>query len=276
MPGVGAVTYSANGLFAGTESAEAIIVPGFTGTDRDRIALEDYAGPNYFEVVGIPMLAGRGIEQQDTATSTRVAVINEAMVKHFYGGNNPIGRQFVIDDAVEMKRPITVIGISKNAKDHGSGIREDVRPRFYLAFQQVTDPEQIILEAQVQGSPSGAVSNLQSQIKAVDSRLPIGFIHTLDTLVTDSAGEQIALAKLSSFFAGLALLLACIGLYGVMSYTVAGRTREIGVRMALGAQRMDVMRLVLREAMVLVVLGLALGIPLSLASTRLLHSYFLD
>src|SRR5436305_15181943 len=111
------------------------------------------------------MLGGRGIEQQDTATSTRVAVINEAMVKHFYGGKNPIGRQFVIDDAVEMKRPITIIGISKNAKDHGSGIREDVRPRFYLAFQQVTDPEQSILEAQVQGSPSGAGSNLHRKIK---------------------------------------------------------------------------------------------------------------
>ena len=272
-PGVRGVTYSTNGLFAGTESADAVIVPGFSGTDRDRIALEDYVGPNYFDVVGIPVLAGRGIEQQDTATSTRVAVINEAMGKHFYGANNPIGRQFVIDDPVEMKRPVTIIGISKNAKDHGSGIREDVRPRFYLAFQQVTDPEQIILEAQVQGLPSVAAGNLQSQIKAADSRLPIAFIHTLDSLVTDSAGEQIALAKLSSFFAALALLLACIGLYGVMSYTVAGRTREIGVRMALGAQRMDVMRLVLREAMVLVVLGLATGIPLSLASTRLLHSY---
>ena len=272
-PGVRGVTYSTNGLFAGTESADAVIVPGFSGTDRDRIALEDYVGPNYFDVVGIPVLAGRGIEQQDTATSTRVAVINEAMGKHFYGGENPIGRQFVIDDPVEMKRPVTIIGISKNAKDHGSGIREDVRPRFYLAFQQVTDPEQIILEAQVQGSPSVAAGNLQSQLKAADSRLPIAFIHTLDSLVTDSAGEQIALAKLSSFFAALALLLACIGLYGVMSYTVAGRTREIGVRMALGAQRMDVMRLVLREAMVLVVLGLATGIPLSLASTRLLHSY---
>lgn len=272
-PGVRAVTYSDNGLFAGTESGDAILVPGFTGTDRDRVALEDYVGPNYFEAVGIPVLTGRGIEHQDTATSTRVAVVNEAMVKHFFGGNNPIGRQFTIDDPTEMKRPITIIGISKNAKDHGSGIREDVRPRFYLAFQQVTDPEQIILEAQISGSPSGAVSNLQSQIKAADSRLPIAFIQTLDSLVTDSAGEQIALAKLSSFFAALALLLACIGLYGVMSYTVAGRTREIGVRMALGAQRLDVMRLVLREAMLLVVLGLAIGIPLSLASTRFLHSY---
>jgi predicted permease len=272
-PGVRSVTYSTNGLFSGSESADAIIVPGFSGTDRDRVALEDYVGPDYFDVIGIPVLAGRGIEKQDTPTSTRVAVVNEAMVKHFYGGNNPIGRQFMIDDAAELSRPFTIIGISRNAKDHGSGIREDVRPRFYQAFQQVTDPEQIILEAQTGGAPSAAVSNLQSEIKAADPHLPIGFIHTLDNLVTDSAGEQIALAKLSAFFGGLALLLACIGLYGVMSYTVAGRTREIGVRMALGAQRLDVLRLVLREAMLLVVIGLAIGIPLSLASTRFLHSY---
>lgn len=272
-PGVRSVTYSTNGLFAGSESGDAIIVPGFSGTDRDRVALEDYVGPNYFDVIGIPVLAGRGIEEQDTATSTRVAVVNEAMVKHFYGGNNPIGRQFLIDDAAEMNRPITIIGVSHNAKDHGSGIREDVRPRFYLAFQQVSDPEQIMVEEQVGGSPSAAIGNLQSQIKAADPHMPISFIRTLDSLVTESAGEQIALAKLSSFFAGLALLLACIGLYGVMSYTVAGRTREIGVRMALGAQRFDVMSLVVREAILLVGVGLAIGIPLSLASARLLHSY---
>ena len=165
-PGVRAVTYSTNGLFAGSESGDAIIVPGFSGTDRDRVALEDYVGPHYFDVIGIPVLAGRGIEEQDTETSTRVAVVNEAMVKHFFGGKNPIGRQFTIDDPAETKRPITVVGISHNAKDHGSGIREDVRPRFYLAFQQTADPVQIMLEAQAAGSASGAVGNLQSQIKA--------------------------------------------------------------------------------------------------------------
>jgi predicted permease len=276
-PGVRAVTYSTNGLFAGTESSDAIIVPGFSASGpQDRSVREDYVGPNYFGVVGIPMLAGRDIEAQDTATSTRVAVVNEAMAKHFFAGQDPIGRQFMIDDPDWHDKSITIVGISHNAKDHGSGMREEVKPRFYMAFQQVPDPDQIVLEAQVSGAPSGAVTNILGQIKAADPRLPIAFIETLDTLVTDSAGDQIALAKLSTFFAGLALLLACVGLYGVISYTVAGRTREIGLRMALGAQRGDVMELVLREGMLLVAIGLLTGIPLALASTRLLHSFLFE
>ncbi len=272
-PEVRAVTYSTNGLFAGTESGDAIIVPGFNAArPSDRNAMEDYVGPDYFSVVGIPILAGRGIEAQDTA-ATRVAVVNEAMAKRYFAGQNPIGRQFQIDDPDWLAKPITIVGISHDAKDHSSGIREDVKPRFYLAFQQVSDPVQIVLEAQVSGTPSSAVSNVLGQIRAADPRVPISFIQTLDRLVTDSAGNQIALAKLSTFFAGLALLLACVGLYGVMSYTVARRTREIGVRMALGARRGDVLQLVLRESMLLVAIGLVAGIPLALASTRVLHSF---
>ncbi|HYA24426.1 MAG TPA: ABC transporter permease [Terriglobales bacterium] len=272
-PGVHAATYSTNGLFAGTESNDAILVPGFNASHEGREANEDYVGPDYFGAVGIPVLAGRGIEAQDTSTSTRVAVVNEAMVKHFFPGQNPIGRQFRIDDEAWLDKPITIVGISRDAKDHGSGMREGVKPRFYMAFQQVRDPEQIILEAQVRGIPSAAVANVVSQIKAVDPNLPISFAKALDTLVNETAANQIALAKLSVFFAGLALLLACVGLYGVMSYTVAGRTREIGVRMALGAARSDVVQLILREGMALVAAGLAIGIPLSLVSTRLLHSF---
>jgi predicted permease len=272
-PGVRGVTYSTNGLFTHTESGDAIIVPGFEkGSARDRSAREDYVGPNYFGVVGIPILAGRGIEPQDTNTSTRVAVVNEAMVERFFAGQNPIGRQFLIDDPDWLNKPITIVGVSRNAKDHGSGLREAVRPRFYLAFQQMPDPIQIILEAQVAGDPSAAVANVTSEIKSIDPNLPISFSKTLDQLVEDSAESEIALAKLSTFFAGLALLLACIGLYGVMSYTVAGRTREIGMRMALGAQRGDVMQMVLREAMLLVAIGLAVGIPLAIASSRALKS----
>jgi predicted permease len=272
-PGVHAVTYSTNGLFAGTESDDAILVPGFNTSHEDRTANEDYVGPDYFGAVGIPILAGRGIEAQDTATSTRVAVVNEAMVKHFFPGQNPIGRQFRIDDQNWLDKPLTIVGISHNAQDHGTDLREGVKPRFYMAFQQVPEPVQIIIEAQVRGIPSAAVANVVSQIKAVDDNLPISFAEALDTLVNDTAANQIALAKLSVFFAGLALLLACVGLYGVMSYTVAGRTREIGVRMALGASRGDVLQLVMREGMLLVTAGLVMGIPLSLASSRLLHNF---
>jgi len=250
-----------------------ILVPGFSARREDRAAREDYVGPDYFGAVGIPILAGRGIERQDTATSTRVAVVNQAMVKHFFPGQDPIGRQFRIDDERWLDKPITIIGVSHDAKDHGGGLREGVEPRFYMAFQQVPDPIQIILEVQAAGPASAAVRNVASQIKAVDPNLPLLFSETLDTLVNDSAANQIALAKLSIFFAGLALLLACVGLYGVMSYTVAGRTREIGVRMALGAAASDVIQLLLREGMLLVTTGVVIGIPLSLAGSRLLQGF---
>ena len=276
-PGLHGVTYSTNGIFANTESADAIVVPGFqAATPGDRVSDEDYVGPNYFSVVGIPILSGRGIKPQDTSTSTRVAVVNEALVKYFFAGQNPIGRQFKIDDAAWLDKPITIVGISRNAKDHGSGIRENIKPRFYMAYQQVPEPGQIVLEAQAGGDPDAAIASVTSQIKAVDPNLTISFVRSLNTLVNGSAADQIALAKLSSFFAGLALLLACIGLYGVMSYTVAARTREIGVRMALGARRVDVMRLVLREGLLLVSAGIVVGIPLALAGSRVLHSFLFE
>jgi predicted permease len=272
--GVRTVTYSSNGLFANSESGDAILVPGFeTQNAGDRVAYEDYVGPGYFAAVGIPILLGRGIEASDTASSLRVVVVNEAMVRRFFAGQNPIGRQFFIDDPDWRDKPLTIVGVSRDAKDHGSGLREQVPPRFYHAFQQTADPSQIVLEVKTEGSPAAAIASLTSQIKSVDASLPIPFIATLEDRVTRSALNHIAFAKLSGFFGALALALACIGLYGLMSFSVAGRTREIGVRMALGGRRLDVLRLVLSEAMVLVVLGLVAGVPLSLAGSQFLHSF---
>ena len=273
-PGIHSVTYSELGLFSGHESADAIVVPGFTtAKPRDRVAYDDFVGPDYFGTVGIAILMGRGIGPQDTASSTRVAVVNETMVKYFFHGENPLGRQFSVDDPAEKDKPFTVIGISTDAKDHGWMLREATRPRFYRAFAQEATPGDLMLEIRTSGDASAVVNDVRAQIKAAAPSIPITSIQTVRYLVEQNVSSQITLARLSAFFAGLALLLACIGLYGIMSYTVAGRTREIGVRIAIGAQRGDVLQMVLREGMLLVGVGIAAGIPLSLAGSRVLQGF---
>ena len=274
LSGVRGVCYSSLGLFSGGESSNKVIVPGFTAPKRDDYSVaEDSVSPDYFAVMGIPILFGRGISQQDVATTTRVAVINEAMMKRFFRGDNPVGKQFEIDDPAEKGRPFTVIGVSRDAKDHAEFLRNATIPRFYFPFLQYPNPRHFVLEILISGDPKMVFGEVRSQIKAVDEILPIYSMYTVTQLVERSVGNEIALARLAAFFAGLALVLACVGLYGVVSYMVAQRTREIGIRVALGAQREDVLRLVINEGMLLVGIGIAVGIPLSLTSSRVLHSF---
>lgn len=153
-------------------------------------------------------------------------------------------------------------------------MRDAVQPRVYLAMQQeLGSVYGFVFEVIADRNADDAIAEVRDQIKAFDSNLPIDSIQTVSQRINRGIGSDIALARLSAFFALLALVLACVGLYGIMSYTVAGRTREIGVRVALGAQSGDVLQLVLGEAMMLVAVGIVVGIPLALSSTRLLRSF---
>lgn len=272
LPGVRNVTASENGLFSGTESADTMKIEGFTPSrDQDRVAYWDQVGENYFHALGIPILVGREFGPQDTATSTKVAVVNESMAKFYFGNSNPIGRKMWMDDQQGKNRPIEIVGVARDVRDHS--LRGPVQRRFYIPTEQALDAMYAInFEIQTAGRPEQFIEPVRKAIAALDANVPVNRIRTLDELVDSSISRDILVARLSTFFGLLALALACVGLYGVMSYTVSRRTREIGVRMALGAQRTQVLGMVLKEAMKLVVMGIAIGIPLALLSSRVFSS----
>lgn len=272
VPGVRAATYSKNGLFSGSESGETIQLPGFPKkTDDDMQDAMDNVGPNYFTAVSIPILLGRDIGPQDTATSPKVAVINQSMAKFYFGGTNPIGRTFIINDYENKPDPTTIVGVSRDARDHE--LRGTIPRRFYVPVTQTKNSiARLNLEIRTVGNPESVIAEVRKQLKALDSNVPVYSARSVQQLLDRTMSNEILVARLSSFFAGLALLLACIGLYGIMSYSVSGRTREIGVRMALGAKRGSVLWMVLGEALRVLVIGIIIGIPAALLSSRLLSS----
>ncbi|HET7442311.1 MAG TPA: ADOP family duplicated permease, partial [Terriglobales bacterium] len=272
-PGVRAVTLSENGLFSGTEGADEIVIPGIPpGADDDRVARNDLIAPNYFSALGIPILLGREIGPQDTDSSPQVAVINQSMAKFYFHDQNPIGRKFYVDDQEHKNQLIEIVGVVADSKQ--SALSKPPERRYYLPFFQESQRRGlgINLEVRTLGKPEVVANDLRRQIQSIDPQLKIDRVRSMKELIDLSIGGQIAMARLSAFFAALALLLACIGLYGIVSYSVAGRTREIGVRMALGAQRTDVLKLILAEALLLVGVGIVIGIPAALAGSRVLSS----
>jgi predicted permease len=274
IPGVRAATYSKNGLFSGSDSSNSIKVEGYipkSGEDTD--AGYDEVGPNYFSSVGIPLLLGRDIGPQDTQASSKVAVLNEAMAKFYFGAANPIGRKFSIDSPETKDQQVEIVGVARDTRARDDELKGPVRPRFYIPAAQLPLPNPVLnFEIKTVGNPLAVVQSVRKQIKSFDARVPVYSVRTVTEATENQIRQEILIAKLSSFFAGLALLLAAIGLYGILSYSVAGRTREIGVRMALGAQRGRVLQMVFQEAGKLVLFGVLLGIPAAFLSSRLFSS----
>ncbi len=266
LPGVRAASISFftfnEGAWTDLVSVEGYAFPG------DRTVSHNVVGAGYFATMGIPVLVGRTFGPQDTGSSTKVAVINETMARRLFPAGSPIGRHFGIGGR-EHANEIEVIGVVKDAKYES--LKEDPQPADYIPYSQhiqyLSD-----FEARVAGDPQSLVSEVRRAIAEVDHNLPVSGVTTLAEQVGRSVSSQRLVAQLSAFFGLLAVFLACIGIYGLMSYAVTRRTSEIGIRMALGAGRSNVLWLVMREILVLVSLGLAIGVPAALAGDRLVSS----
>ena len=234
-----------------------------TGIEND--VTENVVGPGYFSAMEIPILAGRVFSTQDTAASPRVAVINETMAKRYFQGGSPIGRHFGRGGDLKHAGDFKVIGVVKDAKY--IGLREHLRAAAYYPYTQDTR-YYYNLVVRYSGSARLIPGEVRAAVSEVDPRLPLVFQSTLVEQVDRSMRSSSLVGKLSTFFGLLAAFLACIGIYGLMSYAVTRRTQEIGIRMAIGAGRGEVLRMVMREVTTLVGIGLVTGIPAALAAGR--------
>jgi predicted permease len=231
-------------------------------------------GQGYLTTMQIPLLAGRDIDERDRPGSPRVAIVNETWAKSHFGDENPMGRRIAFEEEnPSLRQEIEIVGVARDAR-YGGHLTEAFQPVVYLPFTQPHFPVQKMTFAlRTTGNPSAHATTIRDLVRQADPRVPVADIRTQAADVDRVMNQEIIFARLGSGFALLALLIACVGLYGAMSYTVARRTGEIGIRMALGAPRGSVVWMVLREVLALAVAGLAIGVPACLLASKLVKSF---
>jgi predicted permease len=273
LPDVRAATASVIALLTNTDWSSTIKVEGYKPKEgEDMNPLVNAVGPGFFETLGQPLLRGRDFTVKDAAGAPRVAIVNETLATYYFGRENPIGRH--IGWGRDKTTDIEIVGVARNAKM--SGLRQELRRVVYTPYMQEAEIGQMTFYTRARGDATAIGASVRQAAQQVDPNLPIFDMKTMAAVVEESLFLERMVAALSVAFGGLATLLAAIGLYGVMSYTVARRTREIGIRMALGAERGSVMWLVLKEVALMVGIGVAVGLPLAFALSRVVQSQLFD
>ena len=268
LPGVRSASLATISPLGGRSRGVRISVAGFTpGAERDRDIRLNQVSPGFFSTLGIAVTQGRAFTDHDDASAPRVALLNEAAARFYFGDRSPLGAQVEVNNRAQHE----IIGIVRDSRYRS--LREPDSRLIYLPTAQALDVlGSLTLVVRASGKPSEMVGALRNEIRAAGSDLLLTNIATLDEQVDQSLVQERLLATLALLFGLLAILLACIGLYGVISYDVARRTREIGIRMALGARARDVLKLVVRQGLVLTLAGVTSGLAMAVAATRSLES----
>ena len=268
IPGVRHASLAETSLIdAGTYLA--ITLPG--GRPADGTPLLS-VGPGFLTAMQIPLLAGRDFDERDHAGSPPVAIVNQRYARNTFGDQNPLGRHLVLWKREQPARDMEIVGVARDAR-YG-GLKREFLPVVYIPYDQgFPPPNEMVFALRTIGDPLGYVKSVREAVHQADSRVPVSDVRTQTAEINQDMSQEATLAKLCTAFAMLALTISCVGLYGTMSYTVAWRTGEIGIRMALGAHRRAVIWMVLREVALLAFVGLAISVPAALVASKFVESF---
>jgi len=276
VPGVEGVTAASMPLVAGWMMQMNLHIDGndsqaLKKSAASNLAMRDAVGGTFFSTMSIPILAGRALNEQDTETSPKVAVVNEALARKFFPNANPIGRRVRTSDDPKDPAPwVEIVGICGNT--HYQNLREDLLPIYFEPYRQQKELGTATYAVRSSLSPNRLLPSLRRTLQQIDPDLPITEVRTQQQEIDSTMQQERMFASLTAGFGVLALALACVGVYGIMAYTVSQRTNEIGIRLALGAAREHVRAMVLRETVWLAGAGVVIGLALTMALTHLIAS----